>query len=144
MTPSVCMNSIFDESATWRINYTQPSHGSLEFFISFVLLEFSFASGALCLRSVCIGLRNAVYFSFKLKGRSHTDEGTKLKDWGDYQGPFSKPWKQRSCVEQNKQSRMEGKFMALSHCSPDLCFWKGKTTKSPRWRWQAQTMWKVK
>lgn len=74
------MNGIFGESAMSRINYTQQSHASLEFFISLVLLEFSFASGALCLRSVCIGLRNTIYLSFKLKGRSHTDEGPQLKD----------------------------------------------------------------
>lgn len=46
------MNGIFGESTTSRINYTQQSHASLEFFISLVLLEFSFASGALC--SLCL------------------------------------------------------------------------------------------
>lgn len=74
------MNGILGESTMSRINYTQQSYASLEFFISLVLLEFRVVSGALCLCSVCVGLRNTMYLNFKLKDGSHSGEGTKLQD----------------------------------------------------------------
>lgn len=51
----------------------------LNFSFLLVLLEFSFATGALCF---CLGLRTTIYLNFKLKHWSHADGGTNLQDRG--------------------------------------------------------------